>query len=139
MKYFFTKITSNVIFQDAAEAGILHIPLSADWEEQQFVTHIVPIWTKHKHSYWLSFHLNMRKLCAWPVEYPAVPKHQSRVRLAFHANNTESDVEHLVSSITEWAQEMMDIEDDHTYTNGRVPKAAQQVYACIKDNHVNGL
>ena len=62
------------------------------------------------------------------MEYPIVPKGQSRVRVAFHANNTESQVDALVGAICEWAQEMMDIEGGGGDGN-KIPKAARQVYA----------
>ena len=62
------------------------------------------------------------------MEYPIVPKGQSRVRVAFHANNTESQVDGLVSAICEWAQEMMEIEKGGGDEN-KIPKAARQIYA----------
>ena len=118
--------------------GILHVPLSSEWEDQAFVSHIVPIWTRQRYSYWLVFHLNQRKFCAFPVEYPAVPKGQSRVRLAFHANNSESQIEDLVSAISEWAKEMIDIEESGK-GKSKLPKAARQVYAWMGDESINGV
>lgn len=66
------------------------------------------------------------------MEYPAVPKGQSRVRIAFHANNTESETEGLVAAIAEWAQEMINIEDGGG-SGDKIPKAARQVYAWMGD------
>ena len=99
---------------------------------------IVPIWTKPRYSYWLVFHLNIRKFCAFPVEYPTVPKGQSRVRLAFHANNTEHQVEQLVCAISDWAKEMMEIEAGRG-SGDKIPRAARQVYACMGEEIVNGF
>ena len=117
------------------KCGILSVPLSEDWEEQPFLTHIVPIWTRQRYSYWLVFHLHLSEFCTFPVEYPTVPKGQSRVRVAFHANNTESQVDGLVGAICEWAQEMMSIEK--CGGNGdKIPRAARQIYAMMGDENV---
>ncbi|KAL9132081.1 MAG: hypothetical protein Q9217_000117 [Psora testacea] len=126
VRFFFQTIASNVVWQKATKRGILDVPLATDWEDEPFLSHIIPIRTRHKHSYWLVFHMNLRKICAFPVEYPTVPEGQSRVRLAFHANNTQSQVEQLVDAICEWAEEMIKIEEDG---GGRIPRAARQVYA----------
>ena len=123
-------MTSNKIWEEATTRGILSIPLSEEWEQQPFLSHIVPVWTRQRYSYWLVFHLLLSGICAFPVEYPTVPKGQSRVRLAFHANNTEAQVNVLVAAIGEWAQEMMDIEKG-TGGGNRLPKAARQVYGIM--------
>lgn len=70
------------------------------------------------------------------MEYPTVPKGQSRVRVAFHANNTESQVEGLVGAICEWAQEMMEIEGGEGDGN-KIPKAAREVYAIMGDENID--
>lgn len=133
MKHFFKTITSNAIWEEATKRGILFVPLSEDWDEQPFLTHIVPIWTRQRYSYWLVFHLHFFKCCAFPVEYPTVPKGQGRVRLAFHANNTASQIDELVNAICEWAQEMMKIEEGSGDKN-RIPRAARQIYALMGDS-----
>ncbi|KAL9121373.1 MAG: hypothetical protein Q9187_002067 [Circinaria calcarea] len=132
VKHFFKTISSNAIWKEATERGILSVPLSEDWEEQPSLTHIVPIWTRQRQSYWLVFHLQFSGFCAFPVDYPTVPKGQSRVRVAFHANNTEIQVEGLVIAICEWAQEMMEIEQGGGGGN-KIPKAARQVYTITTD------
>ena len=118
--------------EDAIDRGILAVPLIADWEDRSFVAHIVPIWTRQRYSYWLFFHLSFCKFCAFPVEHPAVPKGQSRFRIVFYANNTESETEGLVAAVAEWAQEMIDIEDGGG-SGDKIPKAARQVYAWMGD------
>lgn len=132
MKYFFKTITSNAIWEEATERRILSVPLAENWEEQPFLTHIVPIWTRQRCNYWLVFHLHFSAFSAFPVEYPTVPKGQSRVRVTFHAHNTESQVEGLVRAICEWAQEMMEIEGGGGDGN-KIPKAARRVYAMVAD------
>lgn len=72
------------------------------------------------------------------MEYPTVPKGQSRVRVAFHANNTESQVDGLVAAICEWAREMMEIESGRGDGN-KIPKAARQVYATMGVENIDRL
>ena len=69
-----------------------------------------------------------------------MPKGQSRIRLAFHANNTNSQIDGLIAAICEWAQEMMEIEKGggrgsggRGTTESRIPKAAKMVYAMLSD------
>ncbi|KAL8927687.1 MAG: hypothetical protein Q9172_001247 [Xanthocarpia lactea] len=133
VKHFFKVISADPVWEKAMRQGVVEVPLLRDWETRPFVTHIVPIWTRPQYSYWLVFHLHIRNFCASPVEYPAVPKGQSRVRLTFHANNTESQVEGLVEAIGEWASEMMEIEGDRTKRR-KLPSAARQVYALMGDD-----
>ena len=80
----------------------------------------------------------LSKFCVLPLEHPTVPKGKSRLRLTFHANNTESEVDGLVSAIAEWAQEMMDLEDRKESENN-LPKAARQVYAWMGSEDVDGI
>lgn len=51
----------------------------------------------------------------------------ARIRLAFHAGNTQREIEGLVSTICAWAQEMLDIEASGE-SGERVPKAARRLY-----------
>lgn len=62
-----------------------------------------------------------------------MPKGQSRVRVAFHASNTEAQVEGLIDGICEWAQEMMNIEGGGENGN-KIPRAARQVYAAMGES-----
>ena len=137
VKHFFKTITSNPVWEEATTRGILSVPLSEDWEEQPFLTHIVPIWTRQRYSYWLVFHLHFSGYSAFPVEYPTVPKGQSRVRVAFHANNTQSQVDGLVSAVCEWATEMMELEKGGADGDRKLPKAARQVYAIMGDENID--
>lgn len=106
------------------------MPLAEDWEKKPFQSHIVPIWTRDEHSFWLVFHLNFAGYCTFPVVYPTVPKGQSRVRLAFHADNTEEHIDGLINSVCKWAEEMMGIEDGVPGCD-KIPSAAKRVYAAM--------
>ncbi|RYO74618.1 hypothetical protein DL764_010771 [Monosporascus ibericus] len=130
VKHFFTTIASNPVWDEASEMGILSIPLIDDWESRDFLVHIVPLWTRQRYNFWLVFHLQLSGFCAFPIDYPTVPKGQSRIRLIFHGANTEADVEGLAATICNWAQEMIDIEKKGAGAK-KVPKAAQQVYALM--------
>ena len=113
--------------------GILSVPLSEDWEERDFLVHIVPVWTRQRYNWWLVFHLQLSGIAAAPIDFPTVPKGQSRIRLMFHAANTESQVDHMATTICNWAKEMIEIEESEG-SKGKVPKAAQQVYALMAAN-----
>ena len=51
----------------------------------------------------------------------------------FHAANTEAHVELLAATIFDWVKEMIDIEEGAD-NKGKVPKAAQKVYALMAAN-----
>ena len=110
--------------------GILSIPLCDDWDEHDFITHIIPVWTRQHYNYFLFCHLQLSGICAFPIGYPAVPKGQSRIRVIFHGCNTEADVDKLVTSLCKFAQEMIEIEKGDG-TKQKVPEAAQRVYALM--------
>lgn len=130
VKYFFQTIAANLAWQEAKDHGILDIPVSHDWEQKPFLSHIVPIYTRPRYSYWLVFHLAFRNFSAYPVEYPVIPKGQSRIRLVFHSNNTKEQIDELVSAICSWGQEMVEIELGKGSVN-RLPKAAKRVYSLM--------
>ena len=70
----------------------------------------MPICTREKENHLLATHLQSANYCAWPIDHPAVPKGQGRVRLVFHAGNTEAEVDVLVSLVCGFAQEVLDEE-----------------------------
>ncbi|TGO44023.1 hypothetical protein BCON_0648g00010 [Botryotinia convoluta] len=92
--------------EKALESGTLRIPFPNIHKGPRAVTHVVPIIAESSDS--LSFHLQMRNYVAWPVEYPIVPKGQSRVRLVFHAINTMEQVDGLTEAIEEWLEAQPD-------------------------------
>lgn len=123
-------MSSNPIWDEASDMGILSIPVMDDWESNEFNAHIVPVWTRQRYNWWLVFHLQLNGISAFPIDFPTVPKGQSRVRLMFHAGNTESEVDSLVATICNWAKEMIDIEKGPD-GKGKMPSATQHVYALM--------
>ncbi|PNY26686.1 5-aminolevulinate synthase [Tolypocladium capitatum] len=130
VKYFFKAIASKDVWSQASDMGILSIPLSEDWEAREHLVHVVPVWTRQRYNYWLVFHLQLSGICAFPIDYPAVKKGESRIRVMFHSDNTEAQVDALVTALCGFAQEMIDIEKAGEGTQ-QVPKAAQRVYALM--------
>lgn len=123
-------MASNAAWQKAERQGIVSILVNYDWEQKPLVSHIVPIRTTPRYSYWLVFHLAFAGFITYPVEYPIIPKGQSRVRLAFHAHNTKEQIDDLVSATCSWAQEMVEIELGQGDVN-KIPRAAKQVYSSM--------
>lgn len=105
----------------------MRVPLSDGWESQPFVTQVVPVWTRPHQNLFLVFHLQMAKFCAYPIDFPVVPKGAPRVRVVFHNHNTEAEVEGLAHTLYEWAQEMLDIEDGKV--TSKIPAAARQAFS----------
>jgi 8-amino-7-oxononanoate synthase len=135
VKHFFRSMTQNAVWDKASAMGILAIPVmeEGDWETKEFHAHIVPVWTRQRYNWWLVFHLQLSGISAFPIDYPTVPKGQSRIRLMFHAANTEDQVTLLANTICAWAAEMIAIEEGTEGNKGtnKMPKAAQQVYALM--------
>ncbi|KAL1861071.1 hypothetical protein Plec18170_001586 [Paecilomyces lecythidis] len=107
VKYFFKNILAHPTYYRAEAAGILSIPLAKDWEQRQFLTHIVPINHRGLENHLLSAHCHFAGYCVWPIDYPVVPKGQGRTRVIFHADNTFQQVQHLIWLIMEWAELML--------------------------------
>lgn len=131
VKHFFKSIQSNPHWSKAREQGILEIPVLEDWEDRDFNAHIVPLKSRQRYVWWLVFQLQLSGISAFPVDYPTVPRGQSRIRLMFHAANTVEQVDFLAKTICDWAAEMMEIEESPNGGKGKIPKAAQQVYALM--------
>jgi 8-amino-7-oxononanoate synthase len=131
-KFFLDTITANPTYQKANKAGILRIPIheDGDWHSQPFISHICPVWTRHRDAFFLSFHLLAAGIAAYPVIFPIVPKGEDRVRLVMHACNTEAQVETLVDAICGFAEEVLEI--DASGGKKGLPSAARQAYAMTK-------
>jgi len=125
VRHFFQTITEHPVWDEAVDEGILSVPLAEAWETRPFLTQVVPIMTRQRYTLWLCYHLQLAGICAFPIDYPVVPKGQARLRVVIHATNTESEVQKLVNTICEWAQEMLDLEAG----GGKVPSAARRVQA----------
>lgn len=126
VKYFFEKITTDPICEEAMEEGLLTIPLTEDWQERSVHSHIIAIKTRMRHELYLSFHLARANMNAYSISYPVVPKGESRVRLVLHAHNTKDEISRLVSEISNWASEMLDIERGNS--RHTLPSAARYIY-----------
>ena len=137
VKLFLEKITSNPIWDQANNTGILRIPLhDENGESQSFMTQILPVWTRARHNFYLAFHLQLAGFSAFPIYFPVVPKGTERVRLIFHASNTDAEVDALAACICSWAEEMLEIEEGSDGV--RLPAAARQVYSLMAKAGLNG-
>ncbi|KAI0848451.1 putative aminotransferase [Daldinia vernicosa] len=136
-RLFFESLTSHPTWHVAHEKGLLLVPLSENWEDRPFLTHIFTIFTRPKYLYWLYFHVLSRGYCVWPIEHPAVPPGQGRIKVSLHAGNTEAQVKGLVDTIFEWVEEIMAIEDGRSSVN--VTKAAGRVYDWMKSEGLDGF
>lgn len=111
VRHFYATITENPIYEDVVDKAILKIPSADDWESMPSVTHIVPVHTRARYNNYLYLHLLLvAKTNAVPVGYPAVPKGTERIRLLFHAHNSNEEVERVAGAICDWAKEMLEIE-----------------------------
>jgi 8-amino-7-oxononanoate synthase len=137
VKFFLETLFSDPVWDEASDAGLLSIPLYEDGDFEPFVTQIIPLRTPHpKHNFYLAFHLQMAGFSVFPISYPVVPKGTERVRIIFHASNTEEEVKSLVASISVWAQEMLEIERCGDRT--KLPTAARRVYTLVGGASLNG-
>jgi 8-amino-7-oxononanoate synthase len=139
VKFFLETLDANPIWEQANAANIARIPLyeEEDWNARPFVSHICPVWTsKPKHNIYLSFHLQTAGFACYPVVFPIVPKGQERVRVIFHAANTEEEILKLAESICSWAEEMLDIED--AGERGKLPSAARHAFSLLAKEGMNG-
>ncbi|KAM0255270.1 hypothetical protein ACHAQJ_005925 [Trichoderma viride] len=127
VQYFFQKLNDDPRWEDAVDADLLSCPLAEDWDQRQYHSHIVPIRTRPRHEQYLFFHMSMAGMNAYNISYPVVPKGMSRIRIVFHAHNTEQEIDTAVEAICSWASEMLDIEN--SASKATLPKAALQVYA----------
>ncbi|KAF4463802.1 Pyridoxal phosphate-dependent transferase major domain [Fusarium albosuccineum] len=136
VRLFFKTIQEHPAYERAAETGILRVPLADGSESRPFVTQVVPVWTRPHQNLFLVFHLQMAKYCAYPIDFPVVPKGAPRVRCVFHNHNTDEEVKGLAHALYEWAQEMLDIEDGKV--SSKIPVAARQAFAWTAEAETNG-
>ncbi|KAI0112237.1 5-aminolevulinate synthase [Nemania sp. FL0031] len=135
-RLFFELITSHPAWPIAKEKGLLRVPLVDGWEERPFLSHIIPILTRPKYTYWLYFHLLAQSFSVFPVEHPVVPLGQGRLRVIMHSSNNEEQVRRFVKEIFSWVGEMLDIENK--VTSNAVSHAANNVYAWMRRENLTG-
>ncbi|KAJ6149148.1 8-amino-7-oxononanoate synthase [Penicillium samsonianum] len=138
VKLFLTTITSHPVWDRANDAGILRIPLyeEDDWDSLPFVTQICPIWTRPKHNFYLAIHLQLAGYSVYPISFPVVPKGSDRIRIIFHAQNTDSEIQGLAQCTCEWAEEMLQIQRDGGGI--KLPAAARHAYSLMTKESLNG-
>ncbi|KAI0835036.1 class II aminotransferase/8-amino-7-oxononanoate synthase [Hypoxylon sp. FL0890] len=128
IRKFYDTITSNEVFDEAVEAGLLSIPAAADYESKEYLSHISYLMTRQRYNQYLYYHLQLRGFKVLAVDYPIVPKGQNRIRLVFKAHITDAQIEAFVEAVTEWAQEMLEIEASPR-GGDKIPSATRHVYA----------
>lgn len=72
-------------------------------------------------------HLAIANMNAYPISYPTVPKGAGRIRLVFHAHNSEEDIDRLIAVVADWVTEMRELA--HQGVKDAVPAAMRMVYA----------
>ena len=67
-----------------------------------------------------------------------MPKGQIRLKVTFHAKNTQAQVQGLVNAICEWVEEMIEIEEGRGGKD-MIPRAARQVYDWMAAEKLTGF
>ncbi|KUI72228.1 Putative 8-amino-7-oxononanoate synthase [Cytospora mali] len=137
VKHFFLTLQAHPDWEEASDAGMLKMLTMDGWEDRQVLSQVVPFMTRQRYTLYLCWHLQLKGYNCFPIEYPVVPRGESRLRVAFHAHNNEAEVEGLATAACEWAREMMDIEDSGD--RGRLPQAARQVIAALRATGTSDL
>lgn len=127
VKYFFATLLGDSKWQDAMDEGLIAVPLSEDWEERPYHSHVVAVKISGGHEFSLFVHLVMVNMQAYPISYPTVPKGTGLVRCLIHAHNTTEEIDRLVAAIGDWAEEIMEIQ--HSESKSTVPSALRRAMA----------
>ncbi|KAJ4305132.1 hypothetical protein N0V90_000662 [Kalmusia sp. IMI 367209] len=137
VRLFFESIIAHPLWPQAQSTCRLSIPLlDLAWRDQPYVTHIVPIHTQEPYHYWLYFHLLYSGFSVFPVSYPTVPSHKTRLKVTFHADNTTEEVLRLVDAMFDFVQEVVELETGNWDTT--VPQKAKRVYAWMEKEGLVG-
>ncbi|KAF2843263.1 class II aminotransferase/8-amino-7-oxononanoate synthase [Patellaria atrata CBS 101060] len=115
VRHFYRKMFDHPSFTIAKEAGILDLPSGLNFEGKEFVSQIVPVWTRNEDNHQLAANMQYADYNAWPIDFPVVPRDQGRVRLVFHTDNTIDEIDGLVEIIIQWAEEKMEYMKDRTH------------------------
>lgn len=136
-RLFFETLTSHPTWKVAEEKRLLSVPLCDGWESRPFFTHIITIWTRSNHIYWLYFHLLSSGYCVWPIDYPTVPVGQSRIKISLHARNTEAEIKNFLNATFQWVDEILAIGEGAE--KEKPSRAAEQVYAWMRREGLQGF
>ena len=136
VKLFIEEITDNPIWEKANDAKFLRIPLceGEDWYTASVVSQICPVMTKPKHNLYLAFHLQLEGFQVYPISFSVVAKGTDRIRLVFHAHNTDEEVQRLAASICNWAKETLEAE-----AYNRHVEPGSQLRMCAAARHARNL
>lgn len=126
VKYFHQKLFEQSVYKQAREKDIIFIEGTEEWDDNKQHSHIVGLRGREGENQVLSFHLLMAGICAWPISYPVVPKGKGRIRMIFHANNTEEQIDYLVSVLMDFAQFVMDTEAEVEKETGATGRQLEQ-------------
>ncbi|KAK6535747.1 hypothetical protein TWF694_002195 [Orbilia ellipsospora] len=108
---FFETLTSHPLWPRVKETGLFRVPLAQGWRDRPFLTHIATVIPHEKHQYWLYVHLIAASFSVFSIPYPVVPLGQGRIRIIFHANDTEDQIMGLVNAVFTWAAEIFSMND----------------------------
>ena len=128
VRHFCETIQENEVWDEANDEGILSIPNMEDWENKEMLTQVMPVMTRQRYTKFLCYHLQLEGINCFPIDYPVIPRGMNRLRIVFHATNTEEDAEKLANGICDFAKEMLEIEASGK-GGVKIPSAARQVYA----------
>ncbi|KAF9694069.1 hypothetical protein EKO04_007725 [Ascochyta lentis] len=127
VKYFFESLLDDPIWQEAMDRGLISVPLAEDYEDRSVLSHVVPIKVRPGHDFSLFIHLALANMNAYPMAYPVVPKGTALVRMLFHAHNTKEEVDRIIATVGEWADEMLSIE--RSASKNVLPSAMRKFFA----------
>ncbi|KAE8382957.1 pyridoxal phosphate-dependent transferase [Aspergillus bertholletiae] len=104
--HFYDLLFHHPQWEHIRRSGILSIPTAEQFlKRPSFLVPIIPIITRPGHSHALEKWLLDRGMHSHGVRYPVVPMAKERVRVMMHVDNTAEQIETLVKSIMEWADQ----------------------------------
>ncbi|KAE8394673.1 pyridoxal phosphate-dependent transferase [Aspergillus alliaceus] len=104
--HFYDLLFHHPQWEHVRRSGVLSIPTTEQVAKgASFLVPIIPVITRPGHSHKLEKWLRDRRLHTHGVRYPVVPMAKERVRVMMHVDNTEEQIEALVKSIMEWAEQ----------------------------------
>ncbi|KAE8344222.1 hypothetical protein BDV24DRAFT_149137 [Aspergillus arachidicola] len=104
--HFYDLLFHHPNWEHVRRSGILNIPTTDHFlKGSSFLVPIIPIITQPGYSHRLEKWLLDRGMYTHGVRYPVVPMAKERVRVMMHVENTPEQIEALVKSIMEWADQ----------------------------------